>query len=129
MFANSRECGTAFLLTLAIQFSKTEFRHSRREDDLESSPNHAESRRQPCWFRKGRRIYFGRSVPSRGKSEKTRASSRPEEPDFYLGPLHPVKLSGASRAVQHRGHFVQPLVGSPFKRQPSRPASCEGRAM
>jgi hypothetical protein len=86
---------TAFLRMLAIQFSKTEPKPSIRV-------SRARTESQPPRSREDVRAGSGRggvctsAAPNRQEQNPKKSSdtSRPEVPDFYIRPLHPVKLPG-----------------------------------
>jgi len=84
---------------LAIQFSKTEPKPSRRVARPEPSPNHRGVAKTTVLVQEGA-AYLPEPLHTvkRKVRKKGRASSRPEEPDYYIRPLRPVKLSGVASA-------------------------------
>jgi hypothetical protein len=134
MFANSRECGTAFLHRLAIQFSKTELHPSKRVDDLGSSPYHRGVAKTPVLVQEGAAyLHQPLRTVKRKVREKSRASSRPEEPDYYIRPSTPSSSPALLPASpsSSEGKREDPLEGLPVRRETraSESPGFEGRAM
>ena len=132
MLQTRRNAGPHSKHRLAIQLSKTELRRSNRAILIRTLAT-AGSRRRPCWFKSGRRIYFRRSLLSRGLSEENFVALPTEGPGVVHRAPCPVKLA-RSRPLPgfaSRGAASIPAPGPPSSagsgrpfRHPARGALC-----
>jgi len=117
---------------LAIQLSKTELHRSNRAALIRTLAT-AGSRGRPCWFKSGRRMYFQRTLLSRGRFTENSAALPTEGPGYLHRAFFPVKLArfALARRPASRGGCFYPHSGFPVKSQVRLPVpfACEGRAM
>ncbi len=94
---------------LAIQLSKTELHRSDRVSRIRTLAT-AGSRRRPCWFKLGRRIYPRRFLLSRGQVTENSVALSTEGPGHLHRDLFPVKHPGFALAdrVSSRGALCSP---------------------
>jgi hypothetical protein len=117
---------------LAIQLSKTELHRSNRVAVIRTLAT-AGSRRRPCWFKSGRRIYSGRSLLSRGRFTEYSVALPTEGPGVLHRALSTVKLTSSHPLAGPApwGAACIPTPGSPSRGRSGCPflRSCEGRAL
>ena len=108
--------GPHSILRLAIQLSKTELHRSNRAALIRTLAT-AGSRGRPCWFKSGRRMYFQRTLLSRGRFTENSAALPTEGPGYLHRAFFPVKLArfALARRPASRGAASIPTPGSPSR--------------
>ena len=123
--ANSRErVGPHSFVCLLFSFQRPSPGSRSEYSDLGPSPCHRGVARTSVLVQEGAAYILQPLRTVKGQvREKVRTSSRPEEPDFYIGLLRPVKLPVGAKFASAVG-FRRGATSTP---SPGFPSSCFGK--